>query len=655
VSQAPPPPPGPTVWRQIRAWTDANRLATAIAAYAAVAIVAILAAYFKLFSQFIPYDDEGTVLVTVKAFVHGDPLYKEIWSVYGPFYYEIYGGFFKLTGIDITADASRTITMLVWVATSLLFGLVSQRLSGRLSFGLTGMIAAFAALYVLANEPGHPQGLAVLLVGALLLVVVSARPGPRLGRYGAAAGALVAALLLTKLNLGVYAIAAVVVTCALVVAPLHRIRWLRWLIVLGFLAVPTFVLGRDLDEAWARELDLLLTLSAIAVLIASRPLWPRRGEDDGGTMAWTLAAVVGFVVAIVVMIVVIVATGPSVKDVYDGVVKEAFGIRNILEGPLPFSPTVVVDGAVLAVAVAWLVTKLRLARPAGPSPWPGILRAVAGGLILLAVAQIVPFANNPSSSDTDVVPLLLAWVAAIAPAGAEEAPYRRLVRLLIPALAVALTLQVYPIAGSQMGTAAVVFVPVGIVCLLDALTELRRWSEDRGTSVGQTFGATLAALVIAVPALFALNTMVLPGITLAHYWHEDPKNHLHGAELVRMPAPQGEIYEQTVAMLQENHCSTFVGLPNVNNLYLWSGLPSPRPQVPNGWPYGLSERLQKIAVEELRAAPLPCYLLNEELAAIYLHGEPAPATPLYEYLTNEFEDSGKAAGAFKLYLPKPGA
>jgi hypothetical protein len=656
VSQASPPSSGPSVWRQIQKWAEANPVATAIAAYAVVTIVAVLAAYFKLFSQFIPYDDEGTVLITVRAFVHGDPLYKEIWSVYGPFYYELYGGFFKLTGIAISTDSSRTITMLLWVFTSLLFGLTAHRLSGRLSFGVTGMIAAFAALYVLANEPSHPQGLAVLLVAALLLVAVSGVRGRRLDRYGAACGSLLAALLLTKVNLGVFAIAGVVISCALLIEPLHRIRWLRWLIVLAFLAMPVVVLHRDLHESWVREFALIETLAFLALLVASRTIWPRSSEDDDGTLRWALAAIAGFVGAAVVVIGVILATGPSIGDVYDGVVKEALGIRNILEGIVSFPAGVAVDGAIAAVAAACLVTKLGLpGRSAGPSRWLGVLRAVAGALILLAVAQIVPFANNPTSGDPDIVPLLLAWVAAIPPAGAVETPYRRLVRLLLPAVAAAETLQIYPIPGSQMGIAAVTFVPVGVVCLVDALHELRGWSEARGTSALQVYGATVAVLVFAVPAVFALNSLVLPGLIYARTWHEQPKSKLPGAELLRLAPPQGEIYEQTVALLHESHCSTFVGLPNINSLYLWAELESPRPQIPNGWPYGLNESQQRKAVEELRASPRPCYLLNEELSPPYLHGEPAPATPLVEYLTHDFRNSGKTAGSFQLFLPKPAA
>ena len=70
---------------------------------------AAVAAYLALFTQFAGYDDEGTLLVTLKAFAHGDILYRDIYSAYGPFYYELFGGLFALTGHAVTTDASRSI------------------------------------------------------------------------------------------------------------------------------------------------------------------------------------------------------------------------------------------------------------------------------------------------------------------------------------------------------------------------------------------------------------------------------------------------------------------------------------------------------------------------------------------------------------------
>jgi hypothetical protein len=644
----------PTLWRRIQETATAQPLATAIGLYAVVAIAAFLAAYFGIFSEFATYDDEGTLLVTLKAFVHGDPLYKEVWSVYGPFYYELFGGFFKLFGLKITTDASRTIVLVIWIGTCLIFGVTAQKLTGRLSLGLTTMIAAFAALGVLANEPMHPQGLCVLLLALFTLAAVSGL-GKRVGWSGLACGALLAALLLTKVNLGIFAIAGTVVAAALAVEPLHRRGWLRWILMLAFLAMPIVVLDRDLKVPWVREFLLLEILAAASVLVASRTIRPARGEDDGGTWRWVQAAVLAFVVAFVAIIVIILITGPSPTDVYDSVVKDALGIRDVLTTQFVFPSGSALDWAIVALAAAAISSGVRLARTATAPPlWTGVARALVGLVILCSIAHIVPVALNPSANNPLVVPMMLVWVATIPPFGAVETPFKRFLRLLLPLIAVAETLQVYPVAGSQVGIASAPFVVVGALCLADGLTDLKAWSAVRGDAYVRNFALSATAFAIALPSLFALNAIVLPGASNAVSYHDLPKLNLPGASLMRLAPPQPEEYDGLVNLLHENRCTTFVGWPSVNSLYLWSGLEAPKPTIPNGWFYALTESEQKQAVRELKASPRPCAIVNEELAASYLKGLPAPDTPLVHYVQNNFTPADEV-GSFTFELPKPSA
>ncbi len=78
-------------------------LASAVTLYSLVALAAAIAAYFAIFSQFGSGDDEGTLLVTLKAFAHGQTLYRDVYSPYGPFYYELFGGFFSRSGLGRAA------------------------------------------------------------------------------------------------------------------------------------------------------------------------------------------------------------------------------------------------------------------------------------------------------------------------------------------------------------------------------------------------------------------------------------------------------------------------------------------------------------------------------------------------------------------------
>jgi hypothetical protein len=636
-------------WRGARDWIAAHPTAAAAGLYALVAIAAGIVAYLTIFNGFAGYDDEGTLLVTLKSFVHGEVLYREIYSEYGPFYYELFGGLFALSGHAVTTDASREIVIFVWVTTSLLFGLASQRLSGSLMLGVAGMLAAFASLGVLANEPMHPQGLAVLLLAALVLIAVSG-PARRVLLAGGACGALIAALALTKVNLGAFALAAVALAAVFAVEPLHRRLWVRWPVVLVFLALPVFVLARDLRESWVRDLLLLEVLATMAVVVAAWPAKPKRGENDDGLGRWLLAAAAAFAATSVAIVGIVLLTGPSPSDVYDGVVGNALKVRDILVVPLGLTPAAV-DWAIVAVAAAAIASRLRLAGDGPPSVWPGLLRAVAGLTIWFSVAHITPIALNPSPGNPDALPMVLAWVAVIPPFGRDEPPYRRFLRVFLPALALAETLQVYPVAGSQMGIAAFVFVPVGALCLGDALTCLRAWNTARGRGALERFGAVAAIVTTTIAGLFALDSIVRPGVANLVLHRDQPALSARGANLLHLPQPDVETYEGVLHLLDKYHCTTFVGYPNIDSFYLWSGLEAPPPTLPGAWMDAIDAKTQKRVVDGMRASPRPCLIRSDARAELWLHGVPPPDRPLVHYINNGFTPVGQA-GDFQFLLPK---
>jgi hypothetical protein len=629
--------------------TLTDPVVVAVVVYAALTIVAAVAAYLTIFTDFAPYDDEGTLLVTLNAFAHGDVLYRDIYSPYGPFYYEIFGGLFALTGHAVTTDVSRSIVVCIWVGTSLLFGLAAQRLTGYLSLGVTGMLAAFAALFVLSGEPMHPQVLCVLLLGAFALLVV-VEPSRRVGWAGVAAGALLAALTLTKVNLGVFAIAAVVLAAVWVATPLYRRPWLRWPVLAAFLAMPLLVTARDLATGWTRELMALEVLAILALLVAAWPLRPRRGEDEGILMRWLLSALAGFAVAFVVILVAILLTGPTPAEIYDGVITQAVRVRDVLVTQFPFPPAAL-DWGVAALAAAALTVRLRSSGEREPTIWPGVLRAAAGLTILFTIARIVPVALNPSSGNPDTLPMLLAWVAAIAPAGVRESAYKRFLRVMLPALAIAETLQVYPVAGSQMGVAALTFVPVGALCLADSLTSLRAWSAARGGLAPERVGAVVGIVTVALAGLFTLDAVLRPAANAAVTYHDQKALPLPGASALHLPAADVETYVGLVDLLHSHRCTSFAGYPNIDSLYLWSGIESPPPQAPGAWINALDSDQQQRVVDALRASPRPCAIRSQARAENWLHGNPPPDRPLVNYLLNDFESVAQV-GEFEFALPK---
>jgi hypothetical protein len=622
----------------------------AIALYALVALAAAIAAYVAIFTTFVDYDDEGTLLVSLDAFARGDPLYTDVFSPYGPFFYEFFGGFFALSGIDVTTDASRSIVIVIWVATSFLLGLACQRLSGRLALGLAGMIVAFAVLYALYPEPMHPHGLLVLLLAGFALLATYG-PGRRTLPLGAVAGALLAAALMTKINFGAYAIAAVGLAAALTVEPLARRAWLRWAAIALFLAMPTVVMFSDLREEWVRLFIVLQLLGGAAVIAAAWPLRPRAGEEQGDLLRWLIAAAIGCLAATAAILLAIVALGTSPSELYDGMIVEAMNVRNVAAGPFP-TPEQAIFWGVAALAAAVLTVRLRTTAAAKPALWPGLLRAAAGLTIWLTIARAAPFGLNPSSNQL-ILAVVLAWVAAVPPAGDPEAPYKRFLRVLLPALAVAGVLGAYPVPGAQVGIASLMFVPVGALCIADALAALRAWSAARGDLDLDRFGVVAAVSSVALAGMLALTQIALPAISGAITYDERRALPFDGAGQVRLEQPQIDEYAGVVDFLERSRCTTFIGYPNVDSLYLWSGIEPPRPAAPGAWVSALDEEGQARILAQLRASPRPCVLYNEKVAGFWLANKEPPDTPLTEYIfdTRIVGESGE----FELRLPNRGS
>jgi hypothetical protein len=305
---------------------------------------------------------------------------------------------------------------------------------------------------------------------------------------------------------------------------------------------------------------------------------------------------------------------------------------------------------VAAAAAAVLTVELRTDGPRAPSIWPGLLRVAAGLTIWFTIARSAPFSLGPTSNQ-EALPLVLAWVAVVSPVGAAELPYRRFLRVALASLPLAEVLQVYPVAGSQIGIAAISLVAVGAICLADGIGLLRAWSEDRGAQAGRRFAVVTMVLLAALAGKLGLDVIVRPAVTNAVIYRDQTALPFSGAGLLRLPADQAGEYAQLVDLLHAHHCTTFIGYPNVNGLYLWSGIDPPKPNAPGAWVAVLDSAGQQQAVEAMRASPRPCAIRKDPLADAWLQGRPPPDTPLVHYVFDDFEQVA-SVNEWQFLLPK---
>jgi hypothetical protein len=130
---------------------------------------AFTASYF-VFLTFSSQDDEGHVMAPIDQVCQGKVLGDEVYSNFGPAYVFTYAGFFRLTGLQVSHDAMRWITLGLWLPVPLLFWFICYRTTCRAVVSLLVCYAAFHCARIPSFcEPGHPQGIITLCLTLVLL------------------------------------------------------------------------------------------------------------------------------------------------------------------------------------------------------------------------------------------------------------------------------------------------------------------------------------------------------------------------------------------------------------------------------------------------------------------------------------------------------
>jgi len=538
------------------------RSAASVAAFVAASAVAAYLGYLWMFSGFTPYDDEGFMLIALRSFVSGEALYDKVVVQYGPAYFEFFG-LFSAFGVPFDHDSGRFVTLAMWLAIALLSGVAVFVFTRNLALGLSTHLITFGTAITLTVEPMHPAGLVLLLViGIDAVALISAErwsgPWPFL-----VTGALTAAAILTKVNVGAFAAISIAFACVLTFPTLARNRPIRLIAAAGFVAVPFLLMRADLDQAWARRLAFHIAFCALAFVLATSTSQPdpnrRRSE-----LSWLLAG--GALLAFAVVAVAF-SRGSSPTDLANGVVLYPLQQRAAFE--LPFSvPTIPMLWDAVGLGGAYLWARYRARAPRPHVAGEGGIRVVAGLLILLTLLaglHVPGLASLTLLTDPLVLPVALAWVVA-APRGRPDGGYEKLdfARALVPALAILQTLHVFPVGGSQTAWAALALVPVGAICVADGLVQLGL-SRIRMQITTWLVFLTLVASWLP-PAWRDSQTAYASTVPLG----------LPGASLVRLPPDGTRLFRQLTQTIRDN-CDTYISVPGLDSFYIFAQLQPPSP------------------------------------------------------------------------------
>lgn len=581
------------------------RVLVAVLAFSITSWVVAQIAFYLIFSFFAGYDDEGYVLISLKLYREGGALYDAVYSQYGPFYYEFMDALLSLLRQNVTHDVGRLVTAGVWTVTSLLCGVCLFRLTRNLAVGCAVQLLTALALDTLRNEPMHPGGLICLVLGCMAVTTLLFPERSRLAWI--ILGALGASLLLTKINVGVFALLAIGLVALGASATNRTGRVL--LAIAGALVVcaPALLMLPNLDKLWSARfaIHVAAALLPLVVLEIVRPsaTFLRNG------LGWILAGVLGMILLVSV---IAVLHGTSLHALVNAVLIAPLRQPAVLLIPLEL-PTHSRKVALLAAlaGVAAVLWKRKNDRLCGSDELEGFVRSATGVALGVTAASIFP-----GRLAFFLVPL--AWVAALPVPGITDPPALAFARRLLPPLAVLQTLHAYPVAVSQIQWGAFLLIPVAAICVVDGGRQLGRAivvPEKR--RMVATVCSILAVLLVAKPALATRSW------SKAGYLASAPLD-LPGSRYIRVAAEQVAELQGIVRLMRDHDCSTYFSGPGLGSFYFWIRRDPPTSFVATHWHTLFDEATQRAVVRDLEATDRLCVLQRENAISFWTQSDPGP-------------------------------
>lgn len=545
-----------------------------------------IAGYGALCTMFRPYDDEGYMLYTFRAFANHGGLYDQVYTQYGPFFYLFHQGL-HLLGLPFTNDGARLLTLVFWLATSACCTAVVWRLTRSLAATVFTLLAVFLHTMTFVNEPTHPVGFITFMVAALALL--GCRWCNQPGRLAAAAGAIGAALLLTKVNVGIFVFAGAGAWWLLHLEAAWAPRRLRIGLVAVLLgALPLALMASKLDTSWVAMFAIVAGMLAVGAAVAT---------GHGAVPLARFGHLVPFVAAAAV--VGLVGLG--------GVVWQGTAVRSLLEGILlgplrhPGTFSLVADWRPGALTLACL--SLAAALLAAACDGPGMRRLIAWGrLVVIAwlASVIVRGIDTRDFVFSHAVSLTWLFVFPVGSTGAIQPARAWLALLLAPQI-----LHAYPVPGSHSNLSNFLWIPLAIAGAHEALQSL--------TAGWLTWRRTAGPLIVgAAVVLFSLREAVDYARYHVRPVRLRPAFDAPGASWLRLPARQATAL-QIMNLNARAHADMLFTAPGMMSFNLWTGVPQPtRFNSPQWFVHVSPERQDEIKVR-LEQAPRSVVIIEREL------------------------------------------
>ena len=580
-----------------------------------------LSIYFRIFSGFSGWDDEGYLMATIQAMLRGHLLYDQIYTLYGPFYYLIEWIFYGVTHLPVSHDCVRLIAMILWPTSAILIAWAAHRITGSLVLSGFTLFAVAKLLMFFDFEPGHPEEVCILLIASLFML--TPYNGGRVSNTRAIGyGFVLAALALTKINIGLYAILSLLLALALT-RPQEVIKRMGF-VALGItnLALIIVIMSPLASFSWVRNYCCFAVFSLLGALVVAR-VTPLDSSIDIRTL-YRLGTAFGITALIVVA--PFLVRGTTIPALlYVTVIQHKDFAQHWFKAS-PFNPiSVIWSAGAVALALVWL--RSVRARPENRSlqlAW----QILKGALAMFATYMLLTSPAVPRTGlHTTLVIAPFSWLVLVPPSQ-DERTRQGFARAVLCFISVSLVMYGFPVWGSQWMFAAVPLVLVTAVFLNDARIAVCAWKPQLASPRSRQM-VTAAALVV-----------------LASYYGRELREAyrtyadfvplaLPGASHIRVSRTDAETNQWLTRELN-GRCPSFFSMPGLFSLYFWTHHDPPTMLMMNDWPAFFNARQQQSIIGDLNRSATACIVYNPDLVEFLRAGQDLGSSPLAQYIRAEF-------------------
>jgi hypothetical protein len=571
-------------WRRFQTCVRAAILMVCIAAGLALVFGYALVQVGMHFSD---YDDEGFMLLTLKQYMGGAALYDGMYTEYGPFYYVAHSTLLKLASWPVDHDHIRFLSVLMWVLVASGWAACVWLWQRSIAWSLTTLLTVAVILRALKWEPGHPQILILILYACVFVAASLYKRIPHaivFTTLGVASGAM----LLTKINLGIFMSAALTAVFTASLPRGLRPCWYDAGVRALCIAMPGLVMHRQFPAPDVLVQSVVWTFGVWAVLDRLR----RNAivELDWRASLWAL---IGFVSIASLTVITVLHHGTSLAGLLDGVIFQPLRFSRAV--PFPDFRLFEYLGVLGSVASAGLYV---WDRKRGRKSIPARVQAGLGFAVII-VAVVAPRLAS------DLAPGIL-WMLVPRPGEALKT-FPSVTAVLLPVVAMFGVLMMYPVPETQSYLAASIVVLAAFAATLNGLDELASATRLIGLNFaisGRFFYGFILFVVLCAGAwttVVAVNEVAEPSAL-----------HLPNSRLVRLSVQQYQTFSE-ITSRASLRCDRLVTIPGMNSFNIWSGVPHA-----NGFTVSSAMALfDEPAQERLRqsflAATRPCVIFNSGL------------------------------------------